>query len=188
MLRRRSHCWSHRLSHHQREAQTTNNWSAPPAAISVFSIISLPCASIVTAMSALLRTSRAPSNPARLFHRSAARVPFTLKILRASLPPKLVTDYEAKQAKIAAACSLLCAEPGCRVIIPEDKIVDDVGHCPACNRNTCVKYRTAQHEGKDCPTDEERRRVVELAKDKKWQVCYQCNNMIELNVRCNRMT
>ncbi len=100
----------------------------------------------------------------------------------------LIERYEAKQAEIAAACSLLCAEPGCRIIISKEKTIQKVGLCPGCNRGTCAKCRTAQHEGKECPTDEEHQELLELAKEKGWQSCYQCNYMIELNFGCNHTT
>jgi hypothetical protein len=40
--------------------------------------------------------------------------------------------FEEKQIEIAAASSLLYAEPGCRVIICENNIVEGLGHYPAC--------------------------------------------------------
>lgn len=126
--------------------------------------------------------------PGETFPPQCCRIPFTLRILRDHLPQQTIACYESKQAEIATLSSLLCSEPGCRIIIPEDHIVNDLGNCPGCNRNTYSKCRTTQHDGKECPTDKEREEVMKMVKEKGWQACYHCNNMIELNFGCNHMT
>lgn len=114
--------------------------------------------------------------------------PLTLQLLETYIPSELLYRYQAKQASIKEACSLICAEPGCCLIIEEKDIDEDVGHCLTCKRYTCRKCRNAQHRGKACPTDAEQEKVFILAKEKGWQPCYQCNNMIERNFGCNHMT
>ena len=126
--------------------------------------------------------------PGQHFPPHCCSIPITLQHCKEHLSPELVQRYEAKQAHIAASCSLLCAEPGCRIIIPEEKIVKDIGNCPGCNRNTCIRCRTAEHAGKDCPTNRERQELLDLAKEKGWQECYRCSSMIEQNMGCNHMT
>lgn len=114
--------------------------------------------------------------------------PLTLQLLEHHVPNDVLSRYQAKQASIKEACSLICAEPNCRLIIEEKDIVENVGHCSTCKRYTCKKCRTLQHKGKDCPTDAEQQEVLKIAKEKGWQPCYQCNNMIERNFGCNHMT
>ncbi|KAL2056758.1 hypothetical protein ABVK25_003153 [Lepraria finkii] len=82
------------------------------------SILSLPCANCNECLASYVESAL---QFGETFPPQCYRVPFTLQILRASPLPKIVTDFEAKQAKIAAANSLLYAESGYRVIIPEDK-------------------------------------------------------------------
>lgn len=115
-------------------------------------------------------------------------LPITLQSARAHLPHDLVKRYEGKYAEVFAACSLLCAQSGCCVVIPQEKIVEGLGHCIACNSYTCTRCRLQEHEGKPCPTDAEQEDLMQLAKEKGWHVCYRCNNMIELNFACNHMT
>lgn len=74
-------------------------------------------------------------------------VPITLQLSRTHLTPQIIERYEAKQAEIAAVCSLLCAEPGCRIIIPKEKIIENVGLCPGCNRGTCANILGAENPG-----------------------------------------
>lgn len=44
------------------------------------------------------------------------------------------------------------------------------------------------HKDEPCPEDAELKDVMNLAKKEGWQICYQCNNMVELNFGCNHMT
>lgn len=115
-------------------------------------------------------------------------LPLTLQLARAHLPKDLVKRYEEKHAEIVAASSLPCAQPGCCVVIPPEKIVEDLGHCLACNNYTCTRCRLQEHKDKPCPTDAEQEDLMKLAKENGWQSCYRCNNMIELNFGCYHMT
>lgn len=115
-------------------------------------------------------------------------LPITLQSARAHLPDDLAERYQEKHLAILASCSLSCAQSGCCVVIPSERIVDGVGHCAACNNYTCAKCRLQGHKQEPCPTDEEQREVRDLAKKQGWQTCYRCNNMIELNFGCNHMT
>ena len=104
------------------------------------------------------------------------------------LPIEAFIRYETEQAEVVGASSVVCPERGCRVVISQDATARDVGYCIACNRNTCMKCRSAQHKDQHCPTDAERERVLELAKGNKRQLCYQCKNMVELDFDCYHIT
>ena len=51
-----------------------------------------------------------------------------LQSARAHLNYDLVKRYEEKHAEVVAASSMLCAQPGCWVVIPPEEIVEGVGH------------------------------------------------------------
>lgn len=126
--------------------------------------------------------------PVGVFPPVCCNLPITLQSARAHLPHDLAKRYQDKHLAILTSCSLLCAQSGCCVVIPPEKIVDGLGHCSACNNHTCAKCRLQGHKQEPCPTDEEQRDVRDLAKKRGWQTCYRCNNMIELNFGCNHMT
>ena len=126
--------------------------------------------------------------PDGTFPPQCCKLPITLTSARAYLHHELIKRYEEKHAEILAACSLLCAQPGCRVVIPPEEIVENLGHCLACNNYTCIRCRLQKHKDQPCPTDAELKDVMKLAKAQGWQACYRCNNMIELNFGCNHMT
>ena len=126
--------------------------------------------------------------PDGFFPPLCCNLPITLQSVRIHLNHDLVKRYEEKCAENFAACSLLCAQSGCCVVIPPEKIVDGLGHCLACNNYTCTRCRLQEHKDKPCPTDEEQEDLMKLAKEQGWQACYRCNNMIELNFGCKHMT
>ena len=126
--------------------------------------------------------------PAGSFPPACCNLPITLQSAEAHLHHDLVKRWQKKHSEIVASCSLVCAKSGCRVIIPPEKIVDGLGHCSACNNHTCRKCRMQAHKDKPCVEDAELRDVMNLAKKEGWQICYRCNNMIELNFGCNHMT
>lgn len=122
------------------------------------------------------------------FPPGCCNLPITLQSARPHLHYDWVKSYEERYAEINAACSLLCARPGCCVVIPQEKIVEGLGHCTACNNYTCTRCRLQKYRDKLCPTDAEQEDLLKLAKEKGWCRCYRCNNMIELNFGCNHMT
>ncbi len=92
-----------------------------------------------------------------------------------------------EKISLAAACPLICAEPGCLVGISTQNIVGDKGHCLACKRNTCNKCRMVWHEDEECVADEERTLIMGMAKKEGWQSCFRCENLVELNTGCYHM-
>ena len=126
--------------------------------------------------------------PAGSFPPACCSLPITLQLAQAHLHDELVKRWQEKHLEIVASCSLVCAESGCRVVISPENIVEGLGHCLACNNYTCNRCRLQAHKKEPCPKDAELRDLMELAKKQGWQICYRCNNMIELNVGCNRMT
>ena len=126
--------------------------------------------------------------PAGVFPPVCCNFPITLQSAQDHLHQDLVKRYQEKHLEIAASCSLVCAQSGCCVVIPPKKIVNGLGHCLACNNYTCTRCRMRAHKKEPCPKDAEQRDVIDLAKKQGWQICYQCNNMIELNFGCNHMT
>ena len=125
--------------------------------------------------------------PAGTFPPACCNLPITLQLAQAHLHRDLIKGWQKKQMEILESCSLVCAKSGCCVVILPEKVVDDLGHCSACNNVTCRRCRMLAHKDEPCPTDAELRDVMSLAKKKGWQICYRCNNMIELNTGCNHM-
>ncbi|KAI0008598.1 hypothetical protein F4779DRAFT_430153 [Xylariaceae sp. FL0662B] len=63
-----------------------------------------------------------------------------------------------------------------------------VGKCSNCHTRVCCDCNNKWHGSSHCPTDEETDEILRQAKEKGWQRCYDCRNMIELKEGCNHMT
>ena len=122
--------------------------------------------------------------PAGLFPPACCNLPITLQSVQAHIHDELVKRWQKKQLEIVESCTLVCAKSGCRVVISPENIVEDLGHCLACNNHICTMCRMQAHKDEPCPNED----VMNLAKKEGWQRCYRCNNMIELNFGCNHMT
>ena len=126
--------------------------------------------------------------PAGSFPPACCNLPITLQSAEAHLHHDLINRWQKKHSEIVESSSLVCSKSGCRVIIPPEKIVDGLGHCLACNNLTCRTCRIQAHKDEPCPKDAELKDFINLAKKEGWQICYRCNNMIELNYGCNHLT
>ncbi|KAM3078271.1 hypothetical protein ACMFMG_002434 [Clarireedia jacksonii] len=62
------------------------------------------------------------------------------------------------------------------------------GLCPRCKTKVCCQCNSKWHGNKDCPKDEETKKLLETAKQAGWQRCYSCRTMVELKEGCNHMT
>ena len=62
------------------------------------------------------------------------------------------------------------------------------GKCSRCSTKVCCECNTKWHGSKDCPKDEETKRLLKQAKESGWQRCYSCRTMVELKEGCNHMT
>lgn len=62
------------------------------------------------------------------------------------------------------------------------------GRCPRCKTKVCTLCNNKFHSSGECPNDPETNRLVDMAKEKGWQRCYNCRAMVELKEGCNHMT
>lgn len=68
------------------------------------------------------------------------------------------------------------------------KAEEKVQKCPHCRTRICSVCRDLHHRGQECTPDSALREVLDLARRRHWQRCYNCHAMVELNVGCNHMT
>lgn len=103
------------------------------------------------------------------------------------LPAELVTEFEEKQIEFTTPKRLYCANKRCSAFILPDNIAIDRGSCKVCGRATCTICKAAGHKG-ICSRDPARRRTMALAKRERWQKCYGCKTVVELDSGCNHIS
>ena len=60
--------------------------------------------------------------------------------------------------------------------------------CPRCKMKVCTLCNNRLHKSSDCPKDPEIAKLVEQAKEKGWQRCFNCSALVEKKEGCNHMT
>ena len=60
--------------------------------------------------------------------------------------------------------------------------------CPRCKTKVCTLCNNKLHKSSDCPKDPEIAKLVEQAREKGWQRCFNCSSLVELKEGCNHMT
>lgn len=188
-------------------------FAAPPVAPSQKKITCLTCLSddIPISKSAKLACSH------RMCHACLKRI-FTLSVTDPQhMPPRCCTSkhiplkhvdklfdtkfkikWNKKYQEYTTKNRIYCPTKGCGEWIKPDHIFLDTsggasggrkyGKCSRCKTKVCCTCNGKWHSGKDCPKDEDTKRLVEIAKEKGWQRCYNCSAMVELKEGCNHMT
>ncbi|PVH94834.1 hypothetical protein DM02DRAFT_538660 [Periconia macrospinosa] len=102
--------------------------------------------------------------------------------------------WNKKYQEYTTANRLYCPAKNCGEWIKPSKIRMDLTYgmryarCGRCNTKVCVMCNNRFHTRRECPKDEETNRLVEMAKEKGWQRCYNCKAVVELKEGCNHMT
>jgi ariadne-1 len=102
--------------------------------------------------------------------------------------------WNQKFEEYTATKNLYCPGKGCGEWIKPSKIRVDMAtgrkyaRCGRCNTKACVRCSSVYHPRRECPKDDETARLVQMAKEKGWQRCYNCKAVVELKEGCNHMT
>jgi hypothetical protein len=92
-----------------------------------------------------------------------------------------------KQEEINTPDRTYCSNPDCAQWIHPKSIKAQVATCGECQRKTCAVCKAAQHDGL-CLEDGDVKKLMIMAQEKKWKICRQCKNMIELGRGCHHIT
>lgn len=84
----------------------------------------------------------------------------------------LVIDFEGKREELDTQNRTYCSDPACSTFIGACHIAADtaVATCPACEKLSCVKCKSASHAG-DCPSDPSVQAILDVARKENWQRC-----------------
>lgn len=80
-----------------------------------------------------------------------------------------------------------CCRPPCSAFIPPTRILYKQAACPVCDANTCTVCKKASHSG-ECSSDRATEQLLELAQEQRWQRCFKCQQIVEMERGCNHIT
>lgn len=100
--------------------------------------------------------------------------------------PQLVTRIEEKDEELRTSDPTYCSNRSCAKFIPPANIKAAIATCGVCDQKTCTTCKNPEHKGL-CPEDPAVKQLIDVAEEKRWQRCYKCRTMVELDVGCFHM-
>jgi len=76
---------------------------------------------------------------------------------------------------------------GCGTTLLPAWMKHDFGLCMTCNHQTCLICGKASHTG-ECPNDTDTQSLFDVAETEKWQRCYKCGTVVQLQTGCYHIT
>ncbi|KAG0136928.1 hypothetical protein HOY82DRAFT_478176 [Tuber indicum] len=133
---------------------------------------------------------------------------FTLSLTDpAHMPPKCCSDdhvplnhvdkllsyqtkklWNKKYIEYTSSNRIYCPEVNCGEWVQPKDIEAGVGKCSRCKTKVCALCNGKAHGDGECPKDEDLMKFIETAKENKFQRCYSCRAVVELERGCNHMT
>ncbi|CAN9380905.1 unnamed protein product [Alternaria alternata] len=102
-------------------------------------------------------------------------------------PNILFSRFVAKREELEMVDRTYCSNKTCSNWIRPASIVADTATCAECAQKTCVTCKNERHDGL-CPEDKDVKKLMGVAKAKRWQTCPKCKEMVELERGCFHIT
>ncbi|EPS32066.1 hypothetical protein PDE_07025 [Penicillium oxalicum 114-2] len=112
---------------------------------------------------------------------------FRQETVRKVLTGSEFQEYDIRTEEFNASPRIYCADPKCSQFIRPASIMNDLGTCSSCQKQTHVPCRALAHPGRDCPVDNAQQSVIDLAEQNEWRRCYHCQTVVELRYGCNEV-
>ncbi|KAF2806990.1 uncharacterized protein BDZ99DRAFT_354860, partial [Mytilinidion resinicola] len=122
-----------------------------------------------------------------VFPPKCCRNPIPLDLCKHVFPYDLIERIEEKEVELSTPNPTYCAHSTCGRFIRPDYHRNDLARCPHCSQETCTLCKAPAHRGL-CPDDPATKALMDTASEKKWQRCFNCKEMVELNTGCYHMT
>jgi hypothetical protein len=103
------------------------------------------------------------------------------------LPRPLVARFVERREELGTINRTYCSNNMCSRWVRPANIAANVGTCTDCKEKTCTTCKGKQHMGL-CPEDKDVKTLMTVAKQKRWQTCPKCKEMVELERGCYHIT
>lgn len=110
-----------------------------------------------------------------------------LQLVKLYLSSTLIHTFEEKSNEYKASNRTYCSQPSCSLFISSENIDGERATCVACGTHTCTICKNNVHSG-DCPMDTATHQTLEIGRQRGWQRCYSCRQLVELDTGCNHIT
>ncbi|KAF2847617.1 hypothetical protein T440DRAFT_456062 [Plenodomus tracheiphilus IPT5] len=104
------------------------------------------------------------------------------------LPATLVARFVSRREELETPNRTYCSDAKCSKWIRSADIKVDVAKCAHCAQETCALCKGKAHTGSLCPEDQNVKELLNVARQKRWQTCPNCKEMVELEQGCYHIT
>ena len=122
-----------------------------------------------------------------LFPPRCCRQPISVDSVAIFLTKTIKERFEEREIECNTPNRTYCTNSDCSRFIRAEEIEGDIATCTRCGTRTCTMCKAAEHVG-DCPQDTALHAILDLANTENWQRCYNCRNIVQLEVGCNHIT
>jgi hypothetical protein len=103
------------------------------------------------------------------------------------LSQALVVRFVERREELGTPNRTYCSNPKCSKWVRPANIKANVANCTECLQKTCATCKTKEHTGL-CPEDKDVKELLSVARQKRWQTCPSCKEMVELEKGCYHIT
>ncbi|KAH4993882.1 hypothetical protein HBH95_050150 [Parastagonospora nodorum] len=103
------------------------------------------------------------------------------------LTQPLIAKFVERREELGTSDRTYCSNNKCSKWVRPADIQANVGTCAECKEKTCATCKGKQHGGL-CPEDKDVKELMSFAKEKRWQTCPNCKEMVELERGCYHIT
>jgi hypothetical protein len=112
-------------------------------------------------------------------------IPFT--IIFTTLDDREMNDFQEAEMEKNTREKTYCSNSSCGRFINPARITAGKATCRRCGFDTCSMCKNPSHED-DCPADPELQATLQLGNQQRWQRCFSCRALVEIEMGCNHMT
>jgi hypothetical protein len=103
------------------------------------------------------------------------------------LSQALVVRFVERREELGTPNRTYCSNPKCSKWVRPANIKANVANCTECLQKTCATCKSKEHTGL-CPEDKDVKELLSVARQKRWQTCPSCKEMVELEKGCYHIT
>jgi hypothetical protein len=103
------------------------------------------------------------------------------------LPQPLIARFVERREELGTVNRTYCSNTKCSKWIRPANIEANVASCTECFQKTCATCKSKEHTGL-CLEDKDVKELMSVARQKRWQTCPSCKEMVELERGCYHIT
>jgi len=124
-----------------------------------------------------------------LFPPRCCKTEISLDRVQSLFTQEFLDAFALKKLEVTTPNPTYCAVRTCAQFIRPEFIKGETATCTVCDVETCTQCKGEAHPDTPyCPQDDAVQQLLQLSREKRWQQCFHCKQMIDLSSGCNHIT